>query len=121
VREWAVPDVVHQDGRLYCLGFRVKDKLPFLLERLDGFARQVESAQRVLKTRMAGTWIDHRCQTQLIDAIESLKQRVLHDVIKQAAWYFDKPEYRVVDDFCVVHNSSDCKGTKKWREKQKFT
>ena len=113
MRERTMSDVVHQDSRLYSLGFRVEDKLPFLLERLDGLAHQVESPQRVLKTRMTGTRIDHRCQPQLIDTVESLKQRMLHDVIKQSSWYFDKPEYRVVDDFCVVHNSSDCKGTKK--------
>jgi hypothetical protein len=62
---------------------------------------------------MTGTWIDHRCQSQLIDAVESLKQRMLHDIVEQSARYFNKPEYWVVDDFCVVHNSSECKGTKK--------
>ena len=52
---------------------------------------------------MSGSWIDHRSQTELVDTIQTLKQRMLYDAVEQSAWYLDKPEDRVIDDFRVIH------------------
>ena len=57
----------------------------------------------MLKSCVTGTRIDHRCQSQLIDSVQALKQGMLHDAIEQSTWYLDKTEYRVVDDLCAVH------------------
>ena len=97
-------DVVHQNGSLYGLRFRVEDVDAFLRQRLHGFRHQVKSTQRVLEARMASTGIYHRCQSQLHNAVQSLKKRVLHNVIQQSPPDLDKPEHRVVNDFVFVHN-----------------
>ena len=52
---------------------------------------------------MTGSRIDHRCQSQLIDSVQALKQGMLYDAVEQSTWYLDKSEYRVVDDLCAVH------------------
>ena len=57
----------------------------------------MESTQRMLETGVASTWIDDRCQSQLADAIQSLKKRVLHNAVEQSARHLDKSEYWIVD------------------------
>jgi hypothetical protein len=52
---------------------------------------------------MPGPRIHHRGQPQLIDAVQPLKKRVLYNPVEYAAWYLDKPENRVVDDFNLAH------------------
>ena len=39
-----MPDVVHQDGRLYGFSLGVEDEDALLLERHDGLAHQVEGS-----------------------------------------------------------------------------
>ena len=43
--EGAVADVMHEDGGLYRLRFRVEDELSLLLKGEDGLAHQVKSPQ----------------------------------------------------------------------------
>ena len=57
----------------------------------------------MLKSCVTGTRIDHRGKPQLINTIQTLKQGMLHDAVEQSTWYFDKSEYRVVDNLCAVH------------------
>lgn len=108
-------DVVHQDGCLYGFGLRFEDEDTFLLKVLDGFTHQVEGAKGVLETRMTGTGINHRSQTQLVDTVQTLEQRMFHNAVKQTPGYPDKPEDGVVDDFNVIHghkgttNRAKCK------------
>ena len=59
MRERPMPDVVHQDGGLDGFGLRIKDKVALLLEVQDGLTHQMESAQRMLETRMASTRVNH--------------------------------------------------------------
>ena len=103
MRERAVPDVVHQDGSLNGFRFGIKDEVSLLLKRSDSLRHQVKSTDGMLKSCMTGTGIDHRCQTQLIDSVETLEQGMLHDAVEQSAGYLDESEYRVVDDLCAVH------------------
>ena len=105
MREGTVTDVVHQDGSLHSLCLAIKNEEALLLEREDGLTHQVEGPQRVLETGVTSSRIDHRSQSQLVDAVEPLHQRMLHDVVEQSAGYFDKPEHRVVDNLCIVHVS----------------
>ena len=105
MRERSVPDVVHQDSSLHSLSLRVEDEMSLLLQRQHCLSHQVEGPQRMLEPRMTGTWIDNRGQTQLVDSVKTLKQRMLYDIIEQSAWNLDKPEYRVVDDFGFFHTA----------------
>ena len=82
MREWAVPDVVHQDGSLDGFCFGIKDKVSLLLERPYSLRHQVKSTDGMLKSCVTGTRIDHRCQPQLVDTVETLKQGVLHDAVE---------------------------------------
>jgi hypothetical protein len=59
---------MHQNGRLHGFGFTVENEVPFAGEVLDSFARQMESPQRMLKARVLCTGINHRRQTQLLNA-----------------------------------------------------
>ena len=63
MRERTVTNIVHKDGGLYGFGLGVEDKLSLLLQREDGFAHQMEGAQRMLEARVTGSWIDHGCQS----------------------------------------------------------
>ena len=101
--EWSVTDVMHQNGRFYGFCFGIKDEISLLLKRSHSLSHKVKSTDGMLKSCMTGTWIDHRCQAQLIDTVQALKQGMLYDAVEQSAWYLDKTEYRVVDDFCAVH------------------
>ena len=56
----------------------------------------------MLETCMTGSGINHRGQAQLIDTVQALKQRVLHDAVEQPARDFDKSENGIVNDLCVV-------------------
>ena len=69
MREGTVSDVMHQNGCLYCFGFTVENEVSLAGELLDSFARQMESPQRMLKARVLCTGINHRRQTQLLDAV----------------------------------------------------
>ena len=91
-------DVMHQDGGLYGLRLAVEDELSFLLQGEQRLAHQVIGTQRVLESSVSCAGIDHRGQSQLTDACETLEERVLHDVVEQAARYADEPEDGVVDD-----------------------
>ena len=103
MREGTVTDIVHQDGRLDCFCFGVKDEISLLLERPHSLGHQVKSTDGMLKSCMTGTGIDHRCQSQLVDAVETLEQRMLNDAVEQSTRYLDKSEYRVVDNLSAVH------------------
>ena len=99
----SMADIMHQNGCFDGFCFGVEDEISLLLERPDSLGHQVKSTDGMLKSCVTGTWIDHRCQSQLINTIETLEQGMLHDAVEQSAWYLDKPEYRVVDDLCAVH------------------
>jgi hypothetical protein len=96
-------DVVHQDGSLHGFGFRVEYEMPFLLERENGLAHQVEGTDGMLKTRVLGSRINHVGHTQLLDAGESLHQRMLNDIKQKTLRNLDESEHRVVNYFRVVH------------------
>ena len=66
-------DVVHEDGGLDGLFLRVEDEDALLLERHDGLAHQVEGAEGMLEPCVTGTGIDHRGQSQLVDAVQALE------------------------------------------------
>lgn len=100
-----MPDVVHEDGGQDGLCLRVEDVDTFLAERLHGFRHQVEGSQRVLEAGMAGTGVNYRSQSQLVDAVKSLKQRMLHDVVQQSAFNLDEPEDGVVNNLVLVQYS----------------
>ena len=103
MRERSVTDVVHQDGSLHGFGFRVEYEMPFLLERKDGLAHQVEGSDGMLKTRVLSSRINHVGHTQLLDAGESLHQRMLNDIKQKTLRNLDESEHRVVNYFRVVH------------------
>ena len=103
MRERPVSDVVHQDGSFNSLGFAVEYEQALVLQREDGLAHQMEGSERVLEARVAGSRVDHRRQSELVDAAQTLEKRVLHDVEQQSARYLDEPEHRVIDYFEVVH------------------
>ena len=72
----------------------------------------------MLEARVSGTGINHRCEAQLVNPVQTLEQRMLHDAVEQSARYLDKPENGVVDDLGFFHDRRkygyfDCKGTKK--------
>ena len=56
----------------------------------------------MLEAGVTGTRVYYRSQSQLVDAVKSLKQRMLHDVVQQSAFNLDEPEYRVVDNLVLV-------------------
>ena len=103
MRERAVADVVHQNGGEHRLGLRVENELPFLLQRHDGLARQVERPQRVLKPCVPCPGIDHRGQPQLVDTVQPLHQRMLHDAVQQPPRNLDESEDRVIDYLVLYH------------------
>ena len=61
----------------------------------------------MLEARMPGTGLDHRGQTELVDAVQTLKQWMLYDAVEQSTWYLDKPENRIVDNLRVVHMGNE--------------
>ena len=72
----------------------------------------------MLEPRVSGTGINHRCEAQLVNPVQTLEQRMLHDAVEQSARYLDEPENGVVDDLGFFHDRRkygyfDCKGTKK--------
>ena len=72
----------------------------------------------MLETSVTGTRIDDGSQSQLVDAVQSLHQRVLYDIVEQSPRYLDKPENRVVDYLVFVHFGREV--TKKPCNKQRF-
>ena len=99
VRERSVADVVHQYGCLHGLGFGVEDEDAFLLERLYGFAHQMERSQGMLETCVLSTRIDHIRQTELLDAAKAVEGGMIDDIKQQSAWYADEAKYGIIDDF----------------------
>lgn len=57
----------------------------------------------MLEACMSCSWIYHRCESELVDAIQALEQLVLHDIAVQSFSDFYKTENRVVDDGISVH------------------
>lgn len=57
----------------------------------------------MLEACMSCSWIYHRCESELVDAIQALEQLVLHDIVMQSFSDFYKTENRVVDDGISVH------------------
>ena len=72
------------------------------------FAHQMKRTKRVLKPRVPGTRIYNGSQSQLIDSVQTLKQRMFHNVIKQTTRYPDKPEDGIIDNLCFFHLAYPC-------------
>ena len=102
VRKGAVPYVVQQDGGLDGFGFAVEDEVALGRQFADGFAHQVEGAERVLEAGVLCAGVDYGREAQLADARQPLHDGVAHQVVEQAFGYFDEPEDGVVDDFAFV-------------------
>ena len=77
--------------------------MSLLLERENGYAHQVESTDGMLETRMLGRGVNHVGHAELLDAGESLHQRVLHNVEQQSSGNLDESEYGIVNYFRIVH------------------
>ena len=58
-----------------------------------------------METGMSGTGIDHRGQSQLVDAVKTLEQWMFYDAIEQSTGYLNEPKDRVVDDLGFLHGS----------------
>lgn len=57
----------------------------------------------MLKTRMTGTRINDRGKSELVDTVQTLKQRMLYDAVEQSTWYLNESEDGVVDDLGFLH------------------
>ena len=57
----------------------------------------------MLEPGVARSGINHRRQSQLVDAVQALKKRMLYDIVQQSTSDLDKPENWVVDDFVFRH------------------
>ena len=89
-------DVVHQDGCTYGFSFTVEDEVTFGRKLGDGFAHEVKSSQGVLEACVLRSWVDNRGEPHLLDAVQALKQGVLHNVVQQSFGNVDKPKDRIV-------------------------
>ena len=63
----------------------------------------MEGTERVLEAGVTGSWIDHRGQPQLINAVQTLEVGMLYYVVKQSVGDLDKPENGVVNNLVGVH------------------
>ena len=80
-----------------------EDEMPFLLQGEYGLAHQMVGSDGMLKAGVLGTRVNDRSEPVLLDAGQPLHERMLHDVKKDTFGDFDESEYRIIDDFAVIH------------------
>ena len=104
MREWAMADIVQQDGygnRFLLFG---ADIVALALQGFNSEAHQVHGTQSMVKACVQGTWINQVRHAQLFDVAQPLKIRMLHQVEYQFGWDADKTVNRIVDNFLFVQD-----------------
>ena len=94
--ERAVACVMQQYGGQYAFFLGGGYHVTFAPELLDGLGSEVHRPQGVLHTRVLRTGVDVGRHAELLDAVQTLEDRMLHYIIKETARYVYKPEYGVV-------------------------
>lgn len=98
-----VTDIVKQDAAVQRLGFPVANPDTLAAQCLNGFYHQVERAEGMVKPGMGCAGIDIFGHAKLLDTPQSLKKRMLDELIYQCARYGQKTIYRIINDLAFMH------------------
>ena len=93
-----VPDIVHQDRRLYAEFFFPADLYSFCLQLGHGIAHQVICAERMMQAAMHRARIDQVGECHLLDAPQALIEGMSNDVQQEVMVQRDKTIYGIIDD-----------------------
>jgi hypothetical protein len=63
----------------------------------------VHGTQSVLKARVHRTGVNEAGQAQLTYAAQPLKVWMMDNIMKKVAGYTNKPIYRIINDFFLIH------------------
>lgn len=103
--EWAVANVVEEDGELGATYFFVGDGHAFGAKDVEGTSHEIEGSEHVGETGVGGSGIDKGCESELLDAALSLKEGMLDDL--EYDGIVDGKETvvdRVIDNFVFGHS-----------------
>ena len=98
----AVANVVQQNGDLGGFFFGIRDFDALAAQNLYGFLHKVHGAQGVVKAGVVGAGVDQVAESELADAPQPLKVRVLDQVKNSFRRKRNKTVDRIVKKFELV-------------------
>ena len=97
-------NIVQQDASQCSVCLLAGDLMPLEAQIIDCFIHQIHRPYGVVQTRMLCSRIHKGSQAQLANALQTLKDRVLDELIEKIVGYGDESENRIVDYFLFIRH-----------------
>jgi len=102
MRKGSMPNIMEQNGGQCCITFLIRDRVIFPGDHLQRCIHQVCCTERVLKPGMVSGRINVEGESELPDPSQSLKPRMINEIIDHWGLKIDKPVEGVINDLPFI-------------------